>query len=434
MGKNALSETVEVKRMTNEKMECQEARLLMVGFTVPDKTMEEICRVDPSPQVQSHKHSWNIIRGLEEHAGTSVDLLSSLPITTFPGSRRLFVGYHKWDRENGSTGVCMPFVNLLVLRHITRFVACFVFTCRWLLRNRRSKERLILLYNLHTAHTYAVLLASRLSGAKIVSIVADPPGGQRPREWFLRRMLRRFDNWLHVRGMRAMDGQICLTSQLATEYAPRVPVLVVEGVIAEDSLDHPDEAPHSELRDREAGAFVVMYAGQLVEKFGIQMLLDAFSLIRNSDYRLWLFGKGAMEKTIRDACIKDKRITYWGFVPNDIILQKSQEATLLINPRPSNHRFTRFSFPSKLLEYMTSGRPVVTTILPGIPSEYHPHLYLLEDETARGLADLLKSLHDRPRSELNKRGQRAKHFVLQKKTCSYQGERIWRFLQSVLVS
>ena len=56
-----------------------------------------------------------------------------------------------------------------------------------------------------------------------------------------------------------------------------------------------------------------------------------------------------------------------GCVTNDEIVRLQCEATLLVNPRPSDKEFCKYSFPSKTIEYMASGTPVLMTKLPGVP-------------------------------------------------------------------
>ena len=89
---------------------------------------------------------------------------------------------------------------------------------------------------------------------------------------------------------------------------------------------------------------------------------------------------------------EDPRIFYGGMLLNQEIVEKEQEATLLVNPRPTGEEYVKYSFPSKTMEYMASGTPVLTTVLPGMPKEYHPYVYLLEDETSDGITEKLKEV------------------------------------------
>ena len=107
------------------------------------------------------------------------------------------------------------------------------------------------------------------------------------------------------------------------------------------------------------------------------------------------------------------------------------EATLLINPRPTGEAFTAYSFPSKNLEYMASGTPVLTTKLSGMPREYDAYAYLFDDESVEGMAKTLAQVLAEPRETLHARGQAAKAFVLEQKSNTAQAKRLLAFVQSL---
>jgi len=401
----------------------------MVGFAVPDDTMDELCRLDRLPSVQTHKLVWSFIQGIEQSAGIAIDLVSALPITNYPTTRKILVGYSRWDRRNGSWNVTIPFINLLILKHITRFFSCWLFTTLWLIRNRRAKHRLVILGGLHSAHMYAVLFACLLFRSRKACIVSDPPGRSFPGETLPTRLIRRLDKRLLVKAMKQMNGLVVLARPLADDFAPGVPSLVMEALVATEPTA--DAADAVLPQGSNSGHFTLMYAGGLYEEYGVRMILDAFAQVLDPDCRLWLFGAGPMEGEVQRASQQDDRITYWGFVPNEVVVQRATEATVLVNPRPSRQTFTRYSFPSKLVEYMMSGRVVVSTRLPSIPEEYYPYLCMLEDETPAGLATLLKQLHEKPTSELDRIGHQAAAFVRQNKNHLAQGRRVWEFLQRI---
>lgn len=150
--------------------------------------------------------------------------------------------------------------------------------------------------------------------------------------------------------------------------------------------------------------------------------------LREKDLRLHFYGLGDMEKNMDYYKNLDPRIAYFGVVPNEIVVKKQIEATLLINPRPSNQEYTRYSFPSKNMEYMVSGTPIVTTRLPGMPDEYREYVYIFNDESVSGMYTELKSLLSKSRSELNTFGGKAKQFVLDKKNNIVQTQRLINLL------
>ena len=89
----------------------------------------------------------------------------------------------------------------------------------------------------------------------------------------------------------------------------------------------------------------------------------------------------------------------------------------------------KYSFPSKTMEYMASGTPVLTTVLPGMPREYHPYVYLLEDETADGITEKLKAVLENSNETLFRKGTKARRFVLEQKNNVIQARKILEMLK-----
>ena len=70
------------------------------------------------------------------------------------------------------------------------------------------------------------------------------------------------------------------------------------------------------------------------------------------------------------------------------------KATILVNPRTSEGEFTKYSFPSKTMEYLLAGRCVVVNRLPGIPEEYYQYVYTPQNESVEALAECLTNVLD----------------------------------------
>lgn len=230
-----------------------------------------------------------------------------------------------------------------------------------------------------------------------------------------------------------MDGIIALTRDLVDLYAPALPGIVVEGILS--SEDAAQFATSNEATVPARGGdrqFVVLYAGGLEAAYGVQILLEAFRRLEGAHCRLWICGRGSLQDSVASAAASDGRIIDYGFQPPERVPVLLRQASVLVNPRPSGQEFTRFSFPSKTIEYMASGRPVVTTRLSGIPDEYWQYVYPIDDESPEGLARLLARLRDTPTDVLDRFGARARDFVLGQKSESVQGRKICRFIAEVV--
>lgn len=138
-----------------------------------------------------------------------------------------------------------------------------------------------------------------------------------------------------------------------------------------------------------------------------------------------------MSAEVARAAKSHANIRYFGFVSHERALELQAKAALLINPRSPKGVFTRYSFPSKTLEYMRSGKPVVCHRLEGIPEEYDPYLQYIEGEGAGAIVNAVrKALALTPEERLSL-GQRARAFVLANKTPGNQCRRLMDFLRSL---
>ena len=174
---------------------------------------------------------------------------------------------------------------------------------------------------------------------------------------------------------------------------------------------------------------VCFYAGGVSKQYGLGNLVDGFRAADLPNTQLHIYGPGDYVEELKQIAQEDPRIFYGGMLLNTEIVTKEQEATLLVNPRPTEEAYVKYSFPSKTMEYMAWGTPVATTVLPGMPGEYHPYVYLLEDETAEGIARKLTEVLAASDEELFRKGTEARKFVLEQKNNVIQAQKILEMLK-----
>lgn len=225
--------------------------------------------------------------------------------------------------------------------------------------------------------------------------------------------------------IRKYDGYILVAEKLIELIKPKRNNYIVVEDLAEipDRLDR--EMPRNE-------AFTILYGGALCERFGINKLVDAITMLPDSNVRMFFYGSGESVEYIKKIAEKDKRIIYGGVVPYDELQTIQKKADLLVNPRPSDEVFAGYSFPSKTTSYMISGTPVLTTKIPGIPKEYYPHLFLFFDETADDMSKRILQIRSIPTAELYQMGQKAFTFLAEQKGSKKQTQRIISFLNENL--
>ena len=207
-----------------------------------------------------------------------------------------------------------------------------------------------------------------------------------------------------------------LLSDYMTEKLPigKKPWVRIEGIYSDINIGLDIE---KEVR------FTFLYTGTLDRRYNVLDLISAFMKIKDDNICLWICGKGNAELEIKKSSEIDSRIKYWGQLPREQILRMQKQATVLVNPRERFETYTKYSFPSKTMEYLASGTPAIMHQLPSIPDEYFKYLFFAEDGM-RGLYAAMINVLSMSREELNKKGLNAREFIIEQKNNKVQVKKI----------
>lgn len=372
-------------------------RAMLLGFTLPDEEAEALFKIDPIPAVQTHNFAKSLVRALHT-AHDQVFLLSAAPVQNFPHVPRLWFGRRNFVTCETS-GVTIPFINLLGLKHITRFLACVMslpLIKRW---------RISVVY-VHGVHSPFLFFAGvlRLIGCRVIVVLTDPPGVALPKDRAISRLLKRLDRRIVKALISRVNGVVTLSSALALAWAPCKPALVVPGISSgawRKLIAKTHKAtPQDRLRPR------VLYAGGLSAAYGVDRLIEAAALLPDIDFVF--YGKGEqLSKIVSDDF---PNITYGGFLRADELVREVLASDLLINPRPSDTEIAIGSFPSKLLEYLATGIPVLTTRIRSIPVDLAEQFQYIDDESVVGMSIAIRETLAK-RETLRSQAQGSPHIV-----------------------
>jgi glycosyltransferase involved in cell wall biosynthesis len=104
-------------------------------------------------------------------------------------------------------------------------------------------------------------------------------------------------------------------------------------------------------------------------------------------------GGGNAVTLVEEATKRNPNIQYLGYCTKEEVFDLQNKATVLVNPRSAFEEYTKYSFPSKTMEYLSMGKPVAMNKLPALPKEYEEHLFLFEEETAESMAKTFLQFH-----------------------------------------
>lgn len=362
---------------------------LLLGFTVPQEYADRIFVLDPSPPVQTHNFAWSLTRSLCV-VYDSVFLLSASPLQNFPIGRRILVWAH--DFQVGEVrGHMIGFVNLLALKHLTRTVACLLSLPRIVWRWRVND---VFIHGVHSPFLlFGVLLRSL--GCRVVPVLTDPPGVVNATDGRLSRILKTIDILLVRFLIRRNSAVVAVAPNLVQDYRDKMPVLVLPGILKESwirKLHLARESAANQPVVKPPCRPYVVYAGGLFAAYGVDRLIAAAAMVPEVD--VLLFGKGDQVEALENNTLPN--VHYRGFVSADVLASVVQDAAMLINPRPSNAGFAIQSFPSKLIEYLATDRPVLTTRIHSIPAEIASCFHYIDDESPAGIASAIRHVLAHP--------------------------------------
>lgn len=360
---------------------------------------------------------WNLIDGMCKNLTEGMQIINALPVGIWPTKfRKLILKSRRW-MNNGAQSYEIGCINLPIIKQLTRAV-----NTKRVLKKSFANESEILLCTPYLPFLMALYHLPK--SAKITAIITDlPEYSDMHSVSGIRSRIRKIHNKIVSHYLSRVDRFVLLTEPMKNPLnVGSRPYTVIEGVCSGSSTESDN------INKNDDGIIRILYSGRLNYRYGIKTLLDAFEEITRSDIRLVICGSGEMEEEIRQAAIKDSRIEFRGYVTHDEILKIQKSSDILVNPRTNDGEYTKYSFPSKTMEYMASGVPVIMYKLDGVPDEYDEYLHYVKGNGTAALKVKLEEVCSLSCDERSDFGARARSFVINNKSPEIQGKKILDFI------
>ena len=248
--------------------------------------------------------------------------------------------------------------------------------------------------------------------AKIVGMLTDNPAN-------LSNVKARFTK-LVMKNAHGLDGYLSLSNGLLKAYGVlSKPNYIFEGLV--------DEA--IETKKQPIGNYY-FFGGALYERYGVKNLIEAF-IKSNIPEKLVIAGNGPLREYLFQHTEKNNRVLYLSQLPKDKIYGLEQHAIANINPRPYLRKLDEESVPSKLLEYLASGVPTISTIHSKLFDIFKDEIFWIADDSQEGIRKALEDFAKENKETLRKRATSARVKVYEVYSVKNQGERITYFLTSL---
>ena len=211
-----------------------------------------------------------------------------------------------------------------------------------------TQPDVVLAYNLESYH-YALADIFRRFNIPWVPIILDQPDPRR-------------DDWkLFKQQIQGASGAV-FVSDWGFNYAPlEIPKLHLDGGVTQVA-----ESKVTSGSDRKR----IVYSGKYNHAYGgLDFLFAMFANVQRQDCELVLTGKDVHHQLPRYLA-REPRARYLGYLSREALHQVYADAAVFVNPGNPDSHDNRMNFPSKLLDYLAYGKPIVSTWTAGMAREY----------------------------------------------------------------
>lgn len=386
-----------------------------------------------SAQFAADALQWSFINGLEENNQT-IEIINLPFIGSYPRRYKhlYYRGCNKCLTNQGASYISYKFLNLSFIKLFTRYSI----TKKQLLQRGDNifdnNENTILIYSLHTPFLKAAIeYKKKYQDTKICLIVPDLPEYMSDSKNILYRLFKFLEEKYIKKKLKDVDCFVVLSQYMILPLHIKTQnYVVIEGIYSSQEENH---FYKNKFKIDDSNIKYVMYSGGLIRRYGIMNLIEAFHLLKNHNYRLILCGDGDAKEEIISFSRKDKRILYLGSLPRQEVIGLQKECTLLVNPRTNEGDFTKYSFPSKTMEYLASGTPCLIYKLDGIPKEYYEYCFTIESLNVQDLSNKINEILNLPYEELDHIGISARNFILNNKNPRIQTRKLINMIKNIQV-
>lgn len=369
---------------------------------------------------------WSIIEGLFDN-GADFEVVSYPFLVGYPRFQRMYSPKGDIMYKGRKIGVMQPYNTFFLIKDLSKRYRLRHFVSKWLKANYCKNEKIVLMtYTPASCFIPAIIpFKKKYPNLEICSIIADLVDDMTNPVFHLS-FPKYLQAKLEQRSVWASYKYIDKFVLLAEAMSDKIPQsknnhIVVEGIS--------NKVPDLDIPLKYSTQKTLLYAGAIQQFTGILDLVEAFKKTTNSTFRLIICGGGDCQDKLKTLISDDSRIEYKGILSRDEVLTLQKKSTALINPRKPNISLTKYSFPSKTMEYLASGTPMIGYQLDGIPTEYYPYIFTPKDLSNTALTECIDTVLTSSPEMLRKCGKESRDFIKNNKEGKHQVEKIIKYLE-----
>lgn len=176
--------------------------------------------------------------------------------------------------------------------------------------------------------------------------------------------------------------------------------------------------------------FTLVYVGTLMKFKGVDRLMEVVAQMDNNIFELIICGDGPLKEEVILFSEKYDNIIYKGRVYAEELDSVLSKADLLVNIVEMNNSNEDFGFPSKLIDYILSARPILTNGFPALPVEFGEFVHQIEDTTVAGIKEALLKVYETDEELLQQKCKTSYDYIIHNFTYQKITNDLFSFVKS----
>lgn len=403
-------------------------QLLWLGSFM-DEATNQIMISQGYKNAASYVSQKNLLEGIETETGEVFDSVNAVAMTGYPRQGKKIMESREFSHAAGTKDVVVGYINLLYINKFFVKKSMVKAVKQWIKTRYKGDKLDVFVYEMRSACLDAAAqIKKEIPQARIHLIIPDLPCFMDLNMSRVKKVLKQIDWKQMIQRLDCVDDFL----PYAETMVDYLGIKDRKWMVMEGSLNKADiekiKTEIDKVKIKTTDKKVILYSGWIDQSFGIDQLIDAMEYL-DDGYILWITGGGPYEAALKEKVKRNRKVTYYGFLPiREELFKLQAQASVMMNIRNPEVEAAHYCFPSKLFEYMLVGRPVLSVKLRGIPHEYRKYLFEFDKLEGKQIAEAVERVLSDENRE--KKAMAGRIFVEEKKNNLAMAKKIMEFINS----
>ena len=266
-----------------------------------------------------------------------------------------------------------------------------------IIREKKYSNVSILTTGYYPLQVIAILFAAKVINAKTFSYVYDTHRQATSKMTFIKKFFANIYFEIGFMFVKMFTGLLVLNDSFIKKRSITTRYLKTKVGIC---LNENKKKYFVKNRCRNDKKKIVVFAGTINVENGIDLIIPFVKKNKQKNFELHVYGDGDCVSKINELSAFDSRVKYFGRVTDEVLQERLRFADILLNLRNPCGISVDYSFPSKLINFMATGIPVVTNRFPGLNHEYDNCLYFFDYYNEKSFTETMFFLLESELSEI----------------------------------